>query len=56
MLIEENSISVMRSCLEGLLNALGDLFRRTEQWSWEGASSIIAKVKVYSLFDFIALR
>ena len=55
VLVEDKSISVMESHLLNLLNIPQDLFRRTEQWNWEGAFSIIAKVNLYSLFDFTLL-
>jgi hypothetical protein len=45
VLIEEKSTSVMEAHLPRLLAVTPDIFRRTGQSNWEGALSIIAKVK-----------
>jgi hypothetical protein len=44
VLIEDKSTSVMEAHLPRLLAVTPDIFRRTGQWNWEGALSIIAKV------------
>jgi hypothetical protein len=46
VLIEDKSLVVMGAHLSSLLNMRSDLFRSTSQFSYKGASSIVAKVIV----------